>query len=88
MNNQQLSLTIAVAPILSLAIVLAGYIVQNTNLNARVAEIKGDLRDVLNANTNALRAEMAKNQSELLNKFSELDHRLTQIEDRFRLRLQ
>jgi len=88
MNNQQLYLTIAVAPILSLVIVLAGYIVQNVNLNARVADIKGDIRDLLNANTAALRAELAKNQSELLNNFAELDHRLPQIEDRFRLRLQ
>lgn len=39
MNNQQLYLTIAVAPILSLVIVLAGYIVPNVNLNARVADI-------------------------------------------------
>ncbi|SPF52898.1 exported hypothetical protein [Candidatus Sulfopaludibacter sp. SbA4] len=59
MNNQQLYLTIAVAPILSLVIVLAGYIVQNVNLNARVADIKADMRDLLNAHTAALRAEMA-----------------------------
>jgi len=80
MNNQQLYLTIAVAPILSLVIVLAGYIVQNVNLNARVAEIKGDMRDLLNAHTAALRAEMSRNHSELLGKFAELDHRLNRLE--------
>ncbi|SPF55891.1 hypothetical protein SBA4_7530002 [Candidatus Sulfopaludibacter sp. SbA4] len=86
--TQQFIITIAVAPILSLVIVIAGYIVQNTNLNARVAEIKGDTRDLLNAHTGMLRAEMAKNQSELLGKFADLDQRLNHIEDRFRLRLQ
>ncbi len=57
-TTQQLYLTIAVAPILSLVIVLAGYIVQNVNLNARVAEIKGDIRDLLNAHTAEIRAEI------------------------------
>jgi len=87
MNNQQLYLTIAVAPILSLVIVLAGYIVQNVNLNARVAEIKGDMRDLFNANgtmfqaeLRAIRAEMAKDQSELLHKFADLDQRINRLE--------
>lgn len=87
MNNQQLYLTIAVAPILSLVIVLAGYIVQNVNLNARVAEIKGDIRDLLNANTAAIqaelratRADMAKDHSELLHKFADLDLRINRLE--------
>ena len=34
MNNQQLYLAMAVGPIMSLVIVIAGYIVQNANLNA------------------------------------------------------
>ena len=87
MNNQQLYLTIAVAPVLSLAIVLAGYIVPNLNLNARVAEIKGDIRDLLNAHTAAIqaelrstRADMAKDHSELLHKFADLDQRINRLE--------
>ena len=38
MNNSQFFITMAVAPV-SLVIVLAGYIVQNSNLNARSSEL-------------------------------------------------
>jgi hypothetical protein len=38
--NEQLFVTIAVGPMLSLIIVLAGYIVQNVNLNARIADVR------------------------------------------------
>jgi hypothetical protein len=63
---------------------LAGYIVQNVNLNARIAEVRADLnitntrfgelrtelKDVMQAEFRAIRAEMEKNQSELLAKFA------------------
>jgi len=89
--NEQLFVTIAVGPMLSLIIVLAGYIVQNVNLNARIAEMRSDtnirfaelrseLRDVMQAEFRAIRAEMEKNQSELLAKFAELDHRVSRLE--------
>jgi Skp family chaperone for outer membrane proteins len=90
--NEQLFVTIAVGPMLSLIIVLAGYIVQNVNLNARIGEVRADmstlrsevradmhtlrneLKDVMQAEFRAIRAEMEKNQSELLAKFAALDH--------------
>ena len=76
--NEQLFVTIAVGPVLSLIIVLAGYIVQNVNPNARIGEVRADmnirfgeeLRDVMQAEFRAIRAEMEKNQSELLAKFA------------------
>jgi hypothetical protein len=80
MNTQQLVLSLTIAPVLSLVIVLAGYIVQNVNLNARVADIKTDMRELFNANSTALRAEMGKNHSEILAKFGELDHRISRLE--------
>jgi len=87
MSDAQLYLTVAVAPVLSLVIVLAGYIVQNSNLNARIAEIRSDFRDLLRAERevfraelSAIRAEMARNHSELLSKFADLDRRLSALE--------
>jgi len=72
---------------LSLIIVLAGYIVQNVNLNARIGEVRADmntlrceLKDLMQAEFRAIRAEMEKNQSELLSKFAELDHRVNRLE--------
>jgi hypothetical protein len=50
--NGQLFVTIAVGPILSLIIVVAGYIVQNVNLNARIADVRADM--------NTLRAKFAE----------------------------
>jgi hypothetical protein len=80
MSDAQLYLTVAVAPALSLMIVLAGYIVQNSNLNARIAEMRTDFRDLLRAELSAIRAEMARNHSELLSKFADLDRRLSALE--------
>lgn len=91
MSDAQLYLTVAVAPVLSLVIVLAGYIVQNQNLNARMAEFRADIdrrittemnamREILRAELAAIRAEMAKNHSELLSKFADLDRRLSALE--------
>lgn len=85
--NEQLFVTIAVGPMLSLIIVLAGYIVQNVNLNARIAEVRADLnitntrfgelrtelKDVMQAEFRAIQALMEKNQIELLAKFAGLD---------------
>ncbi len=82
MTPLQVVLTAVVAPVTSLMIVLAGYIVQNQNLNARTAEIRSEIKDLLRAELSAVRAEMAKNQSELLAHFAELDRRLGQLEVR------
>ena len=108
MSNFQFFLTMAVAPVMSLVIVLAGYIVQNSNLNARAAEIRSgindrmddlrtELKDLLRAELGAIRAEMARNnselllairaemarnQSEILGKLAELDRRISPLEVR------
>lgn len=90
--TDQFIIAIAVAPVLSLVIVVAGYIVQNSNLNARTSEIRSDIehrftdfRDIVRAELSAIRAEMTKNQSEVLAKFAELDQRLSAVESRFRI---
>lgn len=96
MNDTQFYVAIAIAPALSLLIVLGGIIIQNVNLNARLGELRtdiagrftdlagrfddtnsriGDVRDLL-------RAEMAKNHSEMLHRFADLDSRLTRLEQK------
>lgn len=91
MSEAQLYLTVAIAPVMTLVIVLAGYVVQNQNLNARIAEVRSDLdkrlstemnalREVLRAEIAVIRSEMARNHSELLSKFADLDRRLGPLE--------
>ena len=55
MNETQFLMAMAVAPIMSLVIVVAGYIVQNSNLNARAGEIRSEFRDLLRAELAAIR---------------------------------
>lgn len=66
MSDTQL-LTIAFATVPTFTVVLVGILLNNHRLN--------DVRDLL-------RAEMAKNHSELLSKFAELDRRLSALEAR------
>jgi hypothetical protein len=65
--NEQPFVTIAAGPMLSLIIVLAGYIVQNVN-------------HPMQAEFRVIRAAMEKNQSELLAKFADLGNRLAGLE--------
>jgi ATP/maltotriose-dependent transcriptional regulator MalT len=92
--HEQVLVTIAAGPLLSVLVVLAGYIFRNANLNARIAEVRADLnttdtrfgglgselQDVMQAEFRATRAVMAKNQSELLSKFARLDRLLAGLE--------
>ena len=64
MNEMQL-LTVALANIPTIVVVGVGISISNNRLS--------DIRDVL-------RAEAAKNQSELLMKFAELEHRIEKVE--------
>jgi hypothetical protein len=87
MTDTQFIVTMAVAPALSLVIVLAGYIVQNANLGARIAELDSvmdhrfaDFREILRAELAALRAEMKRSHSELLGRFADLDGRMARRE--------
>lgn len=66
MTDAQL-MTIALATIPTFFAVLVGIFINNHRLN--------DVRDLL-------RAEMGRNQSELLVKFAEVDHRLNRLEER------
>ena len=77
-SHTQFFITMAVAPVLSPVIVLAGY--KNSNLNARTSELRNELKDLLRAELAPIRAEMACNHSEVLAKFSELDRRLNHLE--------
>jgi hypothetical protein len=47
-------------------------------MNTRFGELSGELKDLMQAEFRAIRAE--KNQSELLAKFAELDHRASRLE--------
>jgi hypothetical protein len=55
-------------------------------LNARIDELSHAMDARLNDLRDVLRAEMAKNQSEMLMKFAELDSRLTRIESHLSLK--
>lgn len=49
-------------------------------MNTRFGELRGELKDLMQAEFRAIRAEVEKNQSELLAKFAELDHRASRLE--------
>ena len=72
MNQQLLTLYVSLlSPIATLAIVMVGFLYNNARMNefgAVLTNRKNDLRDLL-------RAEMAKNHSELLTKFAEHENR-------------
>ncbi len=65
--------------LLSMAIVVLAVLAGAIFNNSRVGDVSkriDDMRDLL-------RAEMAKNHSEMLHRFGDLDDRLTRIEQRF-----
>ena len=87
MSETQFYVSVAVAPTVTIIIVLIGVLLNNTNMNARFGDMSArfdDLRSEMNARfediRETLRAGMAKNHSELLLKFAELDRRLSRLE--------
>ena len=94
-NVKQDAINMALANIPSLAtliVVLVGILVNNhrfndlsANVNNRLTDMSarfGDLSRRIDDTRDVLRAEMAKNQSELLMKFAELDQRVSRLERR------
>lgn len=57
MNDTQIILLLT-APMSSLVIVIAGYIVQNANLNARTGELRSEFNARLTTEIQAVRAEL------------------------------
>jgi hypothetical protein len=91
MSETQFYVSVAVMPTVTVIIVLIGVLLNNTNMNARLHDLRGDmnlrfedLRNEMNARIgelrDTLRAEMSKNHSEMLTKFAELDSRLYRLE--------
>ena len=91
MSETQFYVSVAVMPTVTVIIVLIGVLLNNTNMNARLNDLRGDmnlrfedLRNEVNARIgelrDTLRAEMSKNHSEMLTKFAELDSRLYRLE--------
>ena len=91
MSETQFYVSVAVMPTVTVIIVLIGVLLNNTNMNARLHDLRGDmnlrfedLRNEMNARIgelrDTLRAEMSKNHSEMLTKFAELDSRLSRLE--------
>ena len=91
MSETQFYVSVAVMPTVTIIIVLIGVLLNNTNMNARLNDLRGDmnlrfedLRNEMNARIgelrDTLRAEMSKNHSEMLTKFAELDSRLYRLE--------
>ncbi|MCX6592138.1 MAG: hypothetical protein NTZ56_11485 [Acidobacteria bacterium] len=52
-----------------------------SHFNSRLGSMETQFNTRLNDMRDVLRAEMAKNHSELLMKFAELDHRISRLED-------
>ena len=75
MSDSQL-ITVALATVPTMITVLIGILINNVRLSDFRAEFNRGLSDT----RDVLRAEMAKNHSEMLLKFAELDHRLTRLE--------
>lgn len=91
--NEQLFVTIAVGPVLSLAVVIAGCVVQSISLRACVADFKSYTRELLNeqghapgflGEITALRAEMAENHRELMARFAKVGRRFDCLEEMLR----
>ena len=91
MSDTQFYISVAVMPTVTIIIVLIGVLLNNTNMNARLNDLRGDmnlrfedLRNEVNARIgelrDTLRAEMSKNHSEMLAKSAELDSRLYRLE--------
>ena len=91
MSETQFYVSVAVMPTVTVIIVLIGVLLNNTNMNARLNDLRGDmnlrfedLRNEMNTRIgelrDTLRAEMSKNHSEMLTKFAELDSRLYRLE--------
>jgi hypothetical protein len=76
---------LAIAIALGNAPTLLGIVIAVLYNNSRFGDMSARFQDMslrLSDTRDVLRAEMAKNQSELLAKFAELDPRLTDIEQR------
>ena len=77
MSDTQFYLSVAVMPTVTIIIVLIGVLLNNTNMNARLNDMRGEMNARFEDLRNALRAEMSKNHSEMMAKFGELDSRLS-----------
>ena len=80
MSETQFYVSVAVMPTVTVIIVLIGVLLNNTNMNARLSDLRGEMNARFEDLRNALRAEMSKNHSEMLTKFAELDSRLYRLE--------
>ena len=80
MSETQFYVSVAVMPTVTIIIVLIGVLLNNTNMNARVSDLRGEMNARFEDLRDALRAEMSKNHSEMLAKFAELDSRLSRLE--------
>jgi hypothetical protein len=92
MNQQQLLVLYLplLSPLATLAIVMVGFLYNNSRLSDFRLSM-GDMRDMLRAEIKTMEVEirvlqttMEKNHSELLNKFAELETRVSRIEEKIR----
>ena len=90
MNQQQLLVLYLplLSPLATLAIVMVGFLYNNSRLSDFRLSM-GDMRDMLRAEIKMMEVEirvlqttMEKNHSELLNKFAELETRVSRIEEK------
>ena len=82
-------------PATTVIIVLIGVLLNNSNMNARFADINGrfadinarfgDLRELIQAHSDRQDANLRRVEDKLLGKFAELDNRLSRIEHHLNL---
>jgi hypothetical protein len=89
----QFYISVAVVPVTTIIIVLVGILLNNTNMNARLADLNArfadrfdDLKELIKANSERQDANLRRVEEELLGKFAELDNRLSRIEHHLDLR--
>ena len=89
MNPVQFYLAIAVAPVTTIIIVLVGVLLNNQNMNNRMAEVNNrltDFRQLLTAETQRveikLESRMDKMETNLLHQMAGLDARVSRIEEK------
>ena len=83
MSETQFYISVAVVPVTTIIIVLIGVLLNNANMNARLADMDRrieDLKDLIKAYSDRQDANLRRVEDMLRGKFAELDTRLSRIE--------
>jgi len=88
-SPEQFYVSVAIGPAVTLIVVLVGVFLNNSrinqfenSLNKRIDDLDRHLNQRIDDLRDVLRAEMARDHSEMLMKFADLDHRINGLDER------